>query len=343
MDKLRWGIIGTGGIARKLAQAVTESETGQLYAVGSRAQQTADEFGSTFHIPHRYASYDQLLADPQVDVVYIALPNHLHMEWATKAAQAGKHILCEKPLTVNADEARQLIDAVRQADVFMMEAFMYRCHPQTQRLIELIRGGEIGEVRLIQANFGYDLGDSDAAYNNIRLRGDVCGGSVMDVGCYTVSMARLIAGAALGHDAPAEPIRLEGMAHIGERGGVDEWATGAAQFPGGIVANLACAARVRLDSAVHVWGSTGGLTVPVPWNPAHGQIQLRRPGADPVEIEIPPAPNSYVLEVDTVARSLPARQASYPCMTWNDSLGNMQALDMWRASIGLIFNLEDLH
>jgi predicted dehydrogenase len=340
MTKLRWGIIGTGGIARKLAQALAKAATGELYAVASRTEEKANAFGETFGAQHRYGGYEALLADDQVDVVYNALPNHLHLEWTTAAARAGKHVLCEKPLTVNAVEAEAMLAVVREADVFMMEAFMYRCHPQTQRLIDLIQDGAVGEVRVIQAAFGYDLGGADAVYGNIRLRNDACGGSIMDVGCYTVSMARLIAGAALGIGSPAEPERMEGVAHIGERGRVDEWAAAVARFPGGILADLVCGARARVRSEVHVWGSRGSITVPVPWNPPLGKLILERPGEDAQEIEVPASADSYTLEVDVVGRHLPDRQAPYPSMTWQDSLGNMKALDRWRASVGLVFDAE---
>jgi predicted dehydrogenase len=291
-------------------------------------------------VPCRYSSYEALLADPAVAAVYNALPNHLHLEWTVKAARAGKHVLCEKPLTVNVAEAGQMIDAVRAADVFLMEAFMYRCHPQTAKLIELVRDGAIGEVRVIQASFGYDLGESEDAYRNIRLRNDVCGGSIMDVGCYTLSMARLIAGAALGLETPAEPERIAGAAHIGDRGRVDEWAAASVQFAGGILADLACAARVRLASTVQVWGSAGNILVPVPWNPSQGKLILSRSGRDAQEIYLPAPAGSYALEADAVAQALPGRQAAYPCMTWQDSLGNMKALDGWRAAIGLTFDAE---
>ena len=340
MGKLRWGIIGTGGIAKKFAAALAEAETGELVAVGSRAQGTADAFGEAFAVPRRYATYERLLADDEVDAIYNSLPNHLHLEWTVAAARAGKHVLCEKPLTINAAEAERMFAEVEETGVFLMEAFMYRCHPQTDKLVTLIRDGAIGEVRVVQAAFGYDMGDSDRAYQNIRLRNDVCGGSIMDVGCYTISMARLIAGAALGLSVPAEPESLCGVAHIGERGRVDEWAAAVAKFPNGIVANLTCASRARVNSAVHVWGSQGNIEVPIPWNPPVGEIILTRSGKDAEVIDTPAYANSYALEADVVARSLSGREAAYPCMTWEDSLNNMVALDRWRASVGLVFDAE---
>ena len=242
---------------------------------------------------------------------------------------------------MNAGEAEQMIAAVKKTEVFMMEAFMYRCHPQTAKLVELIRDGAIGDVRVIQASFCYDMGDSDEAYQNIRLRNDACGGGIMDVGCYTVSIARLLAGAALGLSKPAEPESVQGAAHIGKRGRVDEWAAAAIRFPNGVIADLTCACRVSLPSPLYVWGSEGSMEVPVPWKPDVGKIILNRSGKDSEEILAPAEASScYTLEADAVARNLSNRQAPYPCMTWEDSINNMRVLDQWRASVGLVFDRE---
>jgi len=265
----------------------------------------------------------------------------MHAKWAIKCAEAGKHILCEKPITLNAHAAMAVIEAARRNDVFLMEAFMYRCHPQTAKLVELIRDGAIGDVRMIQATFAYSLGESEEAYGNIRLRNDVCGGGIMDVGCYTMSIARLIAGAALGMSKSAEPEDVAGAAHIGETGRVDEWAAAAVRFPNGVIANLICAAKVSVKSDVHVWGSQGDMEVPAPWKPSTGKIILKRAGKDAEEILIPAESEScYTLEADVVARNLSNSEAAYPCMTWEDSINNMKALDQWRDSIGLVFDLE---
>lgn len=340
MGKLKWGIIGTGGIAGSFAGALGSAKEGALLAVGSRAQETADSFGDKFSIPRRYSSYEALLADDDVDAIYIALPNHVHLEWAVKTTQAGKHVLCEKPLTINAAEAEEMIAEVKKTDVCLMEAFMYRCHPQTAKLVELIRDGAIGDVRVIQASFCYSLGESEEAYKNIRLRNDVCGGSIMDVGCYTISMSRLIAGAALGLSKPAEPEKISSAAHIGG-GRVDEWAGAAVQFPNGIVGNLMCAAKVSMRSDVHIWGSQGDILVPNPWKPNLGRIILKRSGKDTEEIEVPAESEScYTIEADMIARNLPNQELPYPCMAWEDSINNMKALDMWRDSIGLVFDIE---
>jgi len=336
---LRWGILGTGRIAETLAKAIAESSTGTLVAIASRTAEAANRFADKYDIPRRHASYQRLLDDDEVDAVYIALPNQMHAEWAIKCARAGKHILCEKPLTTNLPQAMAVIEAVRYHDVFLMEAFMYRCHPQTAKLQQLIRAGAIGEVRLIQANFSYNMGPQ---YDNIRLQNECAGGGIMDVGCYTASMSRLIAGAALGRDF-AEPIEVKGCAHIGERSRVDEQATASLKFEGGIVANLACGCQVAVESVVRVWGSEGNIVVPNPWFPGKegNRILVKSAGRDEVEEIVIEAPASlYALEVDTVAAHLATRQAPSPCMTWQDSLGNMRTLDLWRESVGLKFDEE---
>ena len=336
--KLRWGIIGTGGIARKLAEAIHQSRTGELAAVGSRRQETADAFGDEFEVPKRYPRYEELIADSEVDVVYNSLPNHLHAEWTIKCAQAGKHVLCEKPLAANVGQAMALIEAVRYHNVFMLEAFMYRCHPQTAKLAELVKEGVIGEVRLIQANFSFDMGIS---LENIRQQNGAAGGGIMDVGCYTMSMARLIAGAAVGEDV-AEPVEVKGCAHIGAESRVDEWATASVKFPGDIVANLACGTRCGVESGVRIWGSEGSIEVPNPWFPGEGENEfvVNRKGEDPEIVVVTADLPLYAIEVDAVAEYLKARQAPYPRMTWKDSIGQQRALDMWRESIDLVFDVE---
>ena len=339
--KLQWGILGTGMIAKRLATAIAESKTGELLAVGSRQLATAKTFGKEFKVPRCYGSYAELLADPDVQVVYNSLPNHLHCEWTVRTAEAGKHSLCEKPLATNYAEAMTLVEACRYHDVFLMEAFMYRCHPQTAKLVELIKSGAIGEVRLIQAHFAYNMGQK---LENIRLQNEAAGGGIMDVGCYCASMARLVAGAALGLEGPAEPREVKGVAHLGKASRVDEWATAVLKFDGDILANLSAGNNVGVDSTLRIWGSAGNIQVPNPWFPgtdkASARILLQADGKKPKAITAPSKVPLYAHEVDTVAKHLAAKQAPTPCMTWQDSLGNMQTLDQWRGQVGLAFDRE---
>ncbi len=338
---LGWGILGTGNIARTLAKAINASAKSRLIGVGSRTQESAEKFGTEFDIPNRYGSYEALLADPEVQAVYISLPNHLHAEWAIRCARAGKQILCEKPLTVNAAEAEQVIAVIRETGVLMMEAFQYRCHPIMARICELIREGAIGDLKLIHASFQYNLGPR---YENIRLSNPAAGGGIMDVGCYTLAFARLVAGAAVGEPF-AEPIELKGCATIGDVSRVDEQATAALKFPGGIVATLACGTQAHFDATVRLFGSAGAMTLPNLWiPPAQGnKIVLNRAGAsEPEEIIVEGHSGPYTVEADLFADAVAQgrHEAETPAMTLADSLGNMRALDRWRHEVGLVFDVE---
>jgi predicted dehydrogenase/aryl-alcohol dehydrogenase-like predicted oxidoreductase len=348
--RLRWGIIGTGSIAHALGEALRHSETGYLLAVGSRGQESADKFADEFGAERRYSSYEALLADPGVDAVYIALPNHLHMYWAVRAAEAGKHILCEKPLASNYAEAMTIVDAARHHGVFLMEAFMYRCHPQTARLAELVRSGAIGELRLIDAQFSFNVGTPD--YDAFRHQSQSAGGSIMDVGSYCSSMARLMAGAAAGKPL-AEPSEIKGAAHIDPKGRVDEWAGAVYRFQNtgsgaDVIANLSCGMMVNQDSRVALWGSRGHIIVNNPWFPgARSEILLyrdegRKRPQEAETIEVVAGAPLYTIEADTLARAVWAgqQQAPWPAMTWDDTLGNMRALDRWRKDAGLVFDNE---
>ena len=330
MTKLRWGIMGTGNIAHTFAKGLATSQTGTFVAVGSRTQEAADKFGAAYGVTRNHATYQGLVDDPEVDAIYISLPNHLHAEWTIQCALGKKHILCEKPFTVNYGETDAVFEAVKHNDVFLMEAFMYRCHPQTAKLQQLVREKAIGDVRLIQANFSYNLGPR---YTNIRLSNPAAGGGIMDVGCYTASMARLVAG--------AEPIAVAGVAHIGAVSRVDEWAVASLKFPDGCVAALSTGCEVGIDNTLRIFGSSGSIVVPNPWFPGEkdNKIILNANGKTEeivVNCDVP----LYSMEADTVANYLEARQAPSPCMTWEDTLGNMATLDTWRQSIGLTFDCE---
>jgi predicted dehydrogenase len=340
MTQLQWGILGTGNIAKKFADAVVASETGSLVAVGSRVKETADVFGQKYGLPRSYATYDELVNDPEVQAIYISLPNHLHAEWIKKCAYAGKHILCEKPLTVNYAEAEDALKVVDECGVFHMEAFMYRCHPQTRKIAELLNAGAIGEVRLIQSSFSYNLGPK---YENIRLSNPAAGGGIMDVGCYTISLARLAAG--------REPDNVQGTAVIGPVSRVDEVASGSFRFLPrteeeiGCIASLSCGTQVALPRDAYLWGSEGSIRIPNPWFPSDGDnvIYLNRNGKEPEEIHIPGnGVGLYTYEADLVAQCIAQgrKEAPAPAMTWADSLGNMRALDAWRKAVGLSFDAE---
>lgn len=331
---LRWGIIGTGAIARKFSRGLGDSRTGKLVAVGSRTEEAARDFAAEF--PARaYGSYELLLADAEVEAVYISTPHPLHAKWAIRAARAGKHVLCEKPLTMNAIEAAAVIAAAQEARVFLMEAFMYRCHPQTARLLELVREGRIGRVRLVQAAFSFR-----AAWNpeGRLLNRALGGGGILDVGCYGVSLSRLVAGAIEGARF-ADPEEVKGVGNIGETG-VDEFAVAVLKFPNGMLAQVACGVRVPMENVVRICGEEGRIDVPSPWVVNGGEagesvLIVRREGGQPEEIKVRADRSIYAVEADAVAESIDVLES--PAMTWADSFGNMRTLDRWRAEIGLAY------
>ena len=340
MEKLKWGLLAAGGIAKAFAGGLDQTGRGTPVAVASRSKEKAEAFAKEFGIPTAYGSYDDLLADPDVEAVYVSTPHPLHACWAIRAAEAGKHVLCEKPVTLNHADAMTVIEAARRNDVFFMEAFMYRCNPQTIRLVELIREGAIGEVRTIEGAFSFHAG-----YNldGRLLNAELGGGGILDVGCYTVSMARLLAGAALGRDF-AEPVDVQGAAHVGSRSGVDEWAVGTLRFEGDILAQVACGVQLARDNALRVFGSEGNIVVRSPWvcngrQAGELTITLNKRGAEPEEVTIAVDKGIYGIEAEHVAHNLAARQS--PVMSWDDTLGNMATLDRWRGAVGLAYPGEE--
>ena len=338
---LQWGILGTGNIAHAFAHGLTHSATGKLVAVGSRSAGTAEKFGQEFGLPTAtcHASYEALLADPAVQAVYLSNPHPGHAEWSIRCAEAGKHILCEKPLAMNHAEGMVVIEAARRHDVFLMEAFMYRCHPQTLRLVELIRAGAIGPVRTVQATFSFRAGNNP---HSRLLDPELGGGGILDVGCYPTSITRLIAGAAQGLPF-ADPLDLQAVGHLGGTG-VDDYSIAVANFPGDMVGQLAAGVRVTQENVVRIYGEDGHIVVPAPWSPTRdggtSRFYLHRPGQTQPEeyrFETPAGAVAYLytLEADHVAAHISARQS--PAMSWADSLGNLKTLDRWRAAIGLVY------
>jgi predicted dehydrogenase/aryl-alcohol dehydrogenase-like predicted oxidoreductase len=339
IEKLMWGILGTGTIAGTFARGLASSQTGELLAVGSRTQEAADTFGEKWDVAHRHGSYEALLADNDVQAIYISTPHPMHAEWAIKAAEAGKHVLCEKPIALNSAEAMAIIEAARQNNVFLMEAFMYRCHPQTAKIVELITSGTIGEVRVIQAAFSFA---TDFNLESRLLNNALGGGGILDVGGYCVSMARLIAGVATGKSF-ANPTHVSGAAHIGPLSHVDEYATATLTFPNDIIAQLLTGVQLRAEEEVRIFGTQGSISVPSPWLPTRtggtSTITVNKYSEmQPQEISIESQTDLYTYEADTVATYLAAGQA--PAMSWDDTLGNMQTLDRWRQAIGLVYDAE---
>ena len=343
MANLNWGIIGTGAIAKTFAHGLTQSKTGKLVAVGSRSQETADAFGDEYNVPNRHDSYDALIADDQVQAVYISTPHPMHPEWAIKAAEAGKHVLCEKPAALSNALAQAMIQAARENGVLFMEAFMYRCHPQTAKLVELVQSGVIGQVRMIRSSFGFGGGDSINAESRL-FNNALGGGGILDVGTYAISGARLVAGAAMGKPF-AEPKKVVAAGRVGETG-VDEWTAAVLEFDDDIIAQVSTAVRAGLENLIEVVGANGKITVPNPWvagrkDPVTGKILVTVKGQT-TEYECPAYGTSFALEADVVAEAVAAgkQEAPSPAMTWADTLGNLAVADQWRDAIGVVYEAE---
>jgi predicted dehydrogenase/aryl-alcohol dehydrogenase-like predicted oxidoreductase len=342
--KLRWGIIGPGGIAQAFRDGVKASRTGELVAIASRNPQRPG-LGDTFPGARILDGYDALLRDPDVDAIYIATPHPGHAEWAIKAAEAGKHVLVEKPLALTAFEADAIFNAHARAGTFIGEAFMYRLHPATKALGDLVASGAIGEVRMIQSSFGFQM---PAFRPEHRLfANDLAGGGILDVGCYPVSMSRFIAGQAAGKPF-LDPVKVMGTAHLGQER-TDEWAAAVLQFDTGIVAQVSCAVFVQLDNVLRIHGATGRIEVPDFWfaggdrTGGPGTIRIVRPGKEVETIEAGRGqPHLYSFEADGAAAAIFAGRQEFaaPGMSWADTLGNLRALDAWRAGAGLQYDIE---
>lgn len=340
---INWGILGAGSIANAFADGVLNSTTGKLIAIGSRTQANANAFAAKWGGLKAHGSYESLLADPTIDAVYIAIPHPLHPEWAIKAAEAGKHALVEKPMAINTYLAQTMIEAAVNNKVFLMEAYMYRCHPQTAKLVELIKNGTIGEIAVAEASFAFQAGFSPTS----RLWSNALGGGgILDVGGYTTSILRLIAGASMGR-AFADPIKVTGAGTLHPETGVDNWAVGTLTFENGFVGTIRTGIGINTENAVRVFGSEGSITVPDPFVCArsgamNGRIIVQRHGQPEEVIDLPSTVTSYAYEADVCGRAILAgnQQAAAPAMTWDDSLGNLRTQDAWRQAINLVYKQE---
>jgi D-xylose 1-dehydrogenase (NADP+, D-xylono-1,5-lactone-forming) len=309
MERVRFGILSTAHINRLVIPGAHASDKVDLVAVASRDQDRADEYARRWEIERAYGSYEALLEDPDVDAVYISLPNTMHVEWSIRCVEAGKHVVCEKPFSRHPEEVERAFDAAERADRLLSEAFMYRHSPQTARLVELVREGAVGELRVIRAAFSYSLYDAE----NIRLRTDVEGGSLMDVGCYCVSGSRLLAG---------EPEDVLGRAYVGPSG--TDWVfTGSMRFAGDIFGLFDCGTSLPDRDELEAIGTDGSLFLDDPWHSRAPVIELRRD--DGVErIELEPV-DSYRLEVENLAEAI--RGDAPLLLGREDAVGQARALE----------------
>lgn len=289
---LRWGIVGCAGIAiNAVMPAIDQSTTGSLAAVASRNLEKSREVASRFNVPKAYGSYEELLEDNEVDAVYIPLPNHLHKEWAIRAAEAGKHVLCEKPLALTAAEAEEMAAAADKAGVLLAEAFMYRHHPRWTRIHNILENGEIGELRGIRGAFTFNNAEDMA---NIRLKPEWGGGSLYDVGCYPISAARFLLG--------QEPEAVTVLAQFSDRhGGVDMMASGLVEFPGGIGLTFDCGMWTEHRQLLEIVGSEGTIELPMAYTAGGEDAAYIVTVRGEKRTEVPESANPYVAELDDFA------------------------------------------
>lgn len=334
-QQLQWGVIGTGGIAADFVQALQQSARCRVVnAVGS-SRQKGRAFAERWALPRSSETLDELLADREVDAVYVASPHPLHEAQALAAISAGKAVLCEKPMTIDSGGTERLIAAARARGVFLMEAFMYRCHPIVRELLGRLSDGAIGAVRHVRADFGFRVPrNPEGRLFNLSLGG----GGILDVGGYPVSFARLIAGHVAG--APfAEPERWAAMGHRGPTG-ADEIATALLGFASGLSAQVTCGVFHDVGTTAVVLGELGKIVLPNPWIPDGNRQALgsrffiHRDGGAPEEVTVRAQLPTYGIEAELVAECLPRLEAPPPAMGWADSLGNMRALDRWRDELG---------
>ncbi len=339
---IRWGIIGPGTIAQRFAENLQQSPDGRLVAIASR-NPSRPGLAERFPGARILDGYEALIGDPEVEAIYIATPHPFHAQWAIRAAEAGKHLLVEKPIAMTAYEAEAVIHAARKSGVFLGEAFMNLLHPHTARLLDLLRSGAIGDIMLIKADFGFRMGNPDPKHR--LLANDTAGGAILDICCYPVSMARLIAGAAI--DRPfADPVKVSGAGHLGPTG-ADEWASALLQFPNGIVAEVSGSVMVTQDNTVRVFGSTGWLEAKSPWfctgrQGGTADIVIHRPDGTDETVTVEEKRWLYTFEIAAVAQAIRAGRQEFepPGMTWANSLGNMRVIDKWRTDIGLQYDFE---
>ena len=311
MTPVKWGIVSTADISRKVIPGAHASDKVDLVAVASRDRARAEAYAKEWKIPRAYGSYEELLADPEIEAVYIPLPNTLHCEWSIKAMEAGKHVLCEKPLSRDPEEVAAAFAAAERTGMLMSEAFMWRHNPQTKKLKELVDGGAIGELRLVRSTFSYSLYDE----SNIRLRTDVDGGALMDVGCYCVSGSRLLGG---------ETIEAHGLARHGPTG--TDWVTaGVLRFPNDVLATFDCGTALPNRDELEAIGSEGSLFLDDPWHCNVPVIEVRKDGVAVERIELE-REDSYRLELENMSDAI--RGEAELLLGRDDAMGQATTMQM---------------
>jgi predicted dehydrogenase len=320
MKKINWGVLSTARIGlNKVIPALQRSQYGTVAAIASRDETRGREAAGQLGIPKVYGSYEALLADPGIDAVYIPLPNHLHVPWSIKALEAGKHVLCENPIGLNAKEAQELVEAARRfPKLKVMEAFMYRHHPQWEKARELIATGAIGELRTVHSLFSYWNVDP----GNIRNQGDIGGGGMMDIGCYCVSLSRFL--------FQAEPLRVLGSVQIDPVFQTDRMASGVLEFEEG-TATFTCSTQLSPYQRVNIFGTEGRIEIEIPFNaPPDKPCRLWHQRGATVSEHVMEVCDQYTIQGDRFVRAI---LDDTPVPTpLDDAVANMRVIEVVLAS-----------
>ena len=345
MTQTRWGILGPGSIAQNFADGLSQTDAGVLVAIASTSEERRKAFGDKNKVAanKRHSTYEALLADKDIDAVYISTPHPWHAQWSIAALRAGKAVLVEKPAGMNSAEVIAVTEVAKQTGKFFMEVFMYRCHPQIARVLEIIKSGEIGKLSHIRTHFGFSAGFNENSRLYDRKLG---GGGILDVGGYPMSLARLIAGAAIGQNF-ADPVTVKAAGIMG-KSGVDEVTYGVLTFDSGFTAEIATAIARNMDNRAIIHGDKGTIEIVDPWVPGRNagpsdSTIIITVGGKPRTEEIKHKNMLFFFEAELVSKAIAAgkTEAPYPAPSWADSIGNNVGLDKWRAEMNYQTFSED--
>lgn len=328
MDKkIRWGILGPGNIAHKFATSFQAIEDGELYGVGSRSLENANNFADEYNISKRYGSYEELVADPNVDAIYVATPHPFHREHAILCLNAGKAVLCEKPIAVNASQAREMVDCARRNNVFLMEAMWTRFLPIYSEVEKWLDDGLIGDISMITADFGFRAGvNPEARLFNLEL----AGGGLLDVGIYAISLASFLL-------KGKSPSRISSMANLGETG-IDEQASMILGYDKGEMAILHTAVRTSTRQDAVIMGTEGMIIIPSFWNATTAILQVD--GEEERVVTRPHRANGYCFEVEEVMDCVRQGKLQSHKMPWDESIAIMETMDELRSQWNLKYPME---
>lgn len=323
--QIRWGILGSSFISEVMANAIKASRTSDLVAIGSRSLTTAKQFAAKFSIPFFYDDYQTLLEDDRVDAVYIGLPNHLHKEWIIRCALAKKNILCEKPFVISTAEALEVLAIIEKANVFCMEALMYRCHPLTKKLCDVMQNKLLGELKIISATYTANISDK---------ANPKAGGSIRNLGCYPVSLIRLLTN--------AEPIAVQATGRLNPKNQTDHQASAIFKFQNDAIAVVSTADDIAMNWQFDIYGTAGRLQmISNPWLPDHHNQFLiyRNDSKQPIEINVTAEKPLYTYQIDTVnANILNRNSMTHDSISLHDSLGNISVLENWHKQVHDVSN-----